>query len=77
MASNGKQVHEGGNARASKHRLASQSKFVAILLIEEAAPAIVATLQNVQLYTIDVDARTLRYGSSLAEIGPGPFPSQI
>jgi hypothetical protein len=46
---------------------------VAILVIEDAGPAIVATLHDVQRYTVDVDAQTPGHGSSRAEIEPGPF----
>jgi hypothetical protein len=50
---------------------------VAILVIEEAGPAIVATLHDVQRYAVDVDARTPGHGGGLAEIEPGPcFPRQ-
>jgi hypothetical protein len=45
---------------------------VAILVIEEAGPAIVATLHDVQRYTVDVDARTPEHEGSLAQIEPGP-----
>jgi hypothetical protein len=50
---------------------------VAILVIEEAGPTIVATLHDVQRYTVDVDARTAGHGRSLAEIEPGPFSSYL
>ena len=46
---------------------------VAILLIEEARPAIVATLHDVQRYTINVDARTSGHKIGLEEIEPGLF----
>jgi len=46
---------------------------VAILVIEETSPAIATTLDNMQRYTVDVDARTPRRGGSLAENEPGPF----
>jgi hypothetical protein len=50
---------------------------VAILVIEETGPTIVATLDNMQRYTVDVDARTPGHKGSLAEIEPGPFfPSE-
>jgi hypothetical protein len=50
---------------------------VAILVIEEAGPAIVSTLNDVQRYAVDVDARTPGHGCSLAEIEPAPcFPRQ-
>jgi len=43
---------------------------VAISVIEETSPAIVATLDNMQRHTVDVDARTPRQRESLAEIEP-------
>jgi len=46
---------------------------VAILIVEKAGSAIVATLHDVQRYTVDVDAGTPGHGGSLAEIEPGPF----
>jgi hypothetical protein len=45
---------------------------LAILVIEETGPAIVATLHDVQRYTVDMDARTPGHAGSLAEIDPGP-----
>jgi hypothetical protein len=41
---------------------------VAILVIEETGPAIVATVHDMQRYTVDVDARSPRRRSSLAAI---------
>jgi hypothetical protein len=46
---------------------------VAILVIEETGPAIVATLDDMQRYTVDVDARTPGHTGSLAGNEPGPF----
>jgi hypothetical protein len=46
---------------------------VAILVIEEAGPAVVATLYDVQRDTVDVNARTPEHDRSLAEIEPGSF----
>jgi hypothetical protein len=46
---------------------------VAILVIEEAGPAVVATLFDVQRDTVDVNAWTPGHGRSPAEIEPGPF----
>ena len=46
---------------------------VAILVIEEAGPTIMATLHDVQRYTVGVDARMPRRGRSLPAIEPGHF----
>jgi hypothetical protein len=46
---------------------------MAILLIEEAGPAIMAVLHDVQRFPADPHERTSRRGQALGEIEPGPF----
>jgi hypothetical protein len=46
---------------------------VAFLVIEDAGPAVVATLYDVQRDTVDVNAWTPGHERSLAEIEPGPY----